>query len=229
MTPGGCEFRRAGPRRRPRQARAGIGLATPREAPAAAADGGTPVSCTSNPWRIYCQGVMKRSSLILLVMAFALAASATAIAKGKPRPKEGDYPLSVAGVVKGTGYATISGTKLKIQADVTDGAGRNGNIDAGNLTIRKNDFNGSGSVMGQAATFTGRIDQPSDADERALRGVRLVCTFKTADGRYGRIVGSLPPPPGGSSVDADPDRDRNKPAPPGRSVGKGREKGKSDH
>ncbi|HSI32314.1 MAG: hypothetical protein ACAI43_09640 [Phycisphaerae bacterium] len=114
--------------------------------------------------------------------------------KPRPRSKDGSYTLTVAGAVKGNGNGTVTGNELKIDADVVTEGGAKGTMTA-TLKLSNNHFDGPGTVMGQPATFKGRVDQPpADTTERELKGVRLTCTFKTASGEYGRVIGNLPAP-----------------------------------
>ncbi len=137
---------------------------------------------------------MTRLFTILLLSTLAMQAfSASPPPRGSPRPRTGNYSLAIGGIVHGNGTGSISGTQLTLTADVTGDAG-SGKLDA-TLTLTANHFEGTGTVLGQPATFKGRIDQPDDAQERTIRGVRITATFKTADGNYGRLIGNLPTPP----------------------------------
>lgn len=137
---------------------------------------------------------MNRIVAILMVVALAgLASPVTAWAKNKPRPSQGGYAITVAGFGKGEGMATVAGDKIKLQANITAAAGGGkGQLTADNLTLTKNHFSGSGSVLGKPAKFKGRLDVPDSEDELAIRGVRMVCTVVTADGQYLRVIGFIP-------------------------------------
>ena len=141
---------------------------------------------------LYFPDKVNRLLTILTISALTLAALWSDAATGprsRPRSKEGDYTLIVAGIVSGTGTAWVSGDQLTISAGTEGGA--KGTILA-TLTLTNNHFDGAGTVMGQSATFVGRLDQPDDATERTIKGVRLTCTFKTANLEYGRIIGNMP-------------------------------------
>lgn len=113
-----------------------------------------------------------------------------ALAKGKPRPSQGGYTFTVAGYVTGKGNATVAGTSISLQSNVTTASGDKGLLVC-NLTLKQNHFSGTGTVMGKAATFRGRVDAPDIDDETAIRGVRLACTV-AVDGQYARVVGFIP-------------------------------------
>lgn len=137
---------------------------------------------------------MKRLPFILTIVALLLAADWSDAAPGprkRPRPKDGDYTLIVAGMVSGSGTGSVVGDTLTITAKVTTEGGAEGTVSA-TLPLTNNHFDGPGKVMGQTATFTGRLDQPDDATELTIKGVRLTCTFKTVSLEYGRIIGNLP-------------------------------------
>jgi len=146
--------------------------------------------------------------------------------KPRPRSKDGSYTLTVAGagLVTGPGQGTISGDQLTINASVVTEGGVKGTVSA-TLKLSNNHFDGPGTVMGQPATFKGRVDQPpADATERAIKGVRLTCLFKTASGEYGRIIGNLPAPAARAATNStDDDGDGN-----GRGRGRGRGNGQGN-
>ena len=128
----------------------------------------------------------------LVILSLLLIPFESAVAKNKPRQREGNYNISVGGVAQGVGNATVSPTRVNIDATVTAGDNTKGKVSATNLKISKGTFTGTGTAMGQTADFKGRLDAPDDDDERAIRGVRLVCTVKTADGRYLKVMGFIP-------------------------------------
>jgi hypothetical protein len=108
-------------------------------------------------------------------------------------------------------------------------------MSASDLTITKNHFSGSGTVLGQKATFKGRIDAPDKVDEKAIKGVRLVATVKTDGGKYLRLVGFIPEQAQGKEGDDDAgeghgrDRDRGGVSvPPVGSVNGGNSNGGDD-
>jgi hypothetical protein len=143
--------------------------------------------------------------MFVLVGAMLVSLSSDAAPKPKkprPRQKDGSYTLAVAGVVTGEGNGTISGEQLTLDAAVAADGGAAGKLTAV-LKLSQNHFDGPGTVMGQAATFKGRVDQPDDLTERAIKGVRLTCTFKTANGEYGRIIGNLPTAPRATTGSSD--------------------------
>jgi hypothetical protein len=162
---------------------------------------------------------MLRIIVILLLIAVA---PGLAVAKDNPRPSTGDYTVSVAGYVTGSGKATVDSTKVKFDADVEIPGGQKGKLSASGLKISKGHFSGSGTVLGQAATFKGRLDVTDQVDEQALKAVRISCTVATADGKYLKLMGYLPAPPpgtpgtgtgtggGGDDDDDDGGRDRGR-------------------
>jgi hypothetical protein len=110
----------------------------------------------------------------------------------KPREKTGSYSVAVAGAFKGPGSANVAGINVFVDATVTDTNGASGALTFKVQLKGDNRFSVTGSVFGQSAQFTGRIDAPDDQKERGIKGVRISATFKTADGRYGRIIGWVP-------------------------------------
>jgi hypothetical protein len=153
---------------------------------------------------------MYRKALILLLLA-TCATTVIARARSKPREKEGDYNFTVAGYVRGSGTATVGGERIKLQANVTTEDGANGELNASNLTLKNNHFSGSGNLMGEQATFEGRLDVPDNDYEKAIRGVRLSCLVKTPGGRYAKLIGYIPSQAQAKDrIDEEEDRDRGK-------------------
>src|SRR5258705_8469656 len=72
---------------------------------------------------------MYRKAFILLLLA-ACATTVIARSRSKPRQKEGDYNFTVAGYVHGSGTATVSGERIKLQANVTTDDGGTGELNA---------------------------------------------------------------------------------------------------
>jgi hypothetical protein len=154
---------------------------------------------------------MARKLFILMsLIALSITAVADSGPKGKPRPREGDYTITVAGDYAGQGTSNVDGVRVKFQANVK-GPGGSGVLN-GNCTINGTHFAGTGNVSGNTAVFKGRLDAPDDDQERAIKGVRLVCTFTVTSGAgeksYGRIVGYIPSQ--AAVEDDDRDRGRNK-------------------
>jgi hypothetical protein len=153
---------------------------------------------------------MVRKLLILVsLVTFSMVAVADSVPRGKPRQREGDYNLTVGGDYVGQGTSVVGGDRVKLTANVKGPAGSS--ILNANCTINGTHFSGTGNVNGNAAVFKGRLDAPDDDQERAIKGVRLVCTFTvTGDGvekTYGRIVGYIPAQ--AAAEDDDRDRGRN--------------------
>src|SRR4051812_35239415 len=109
----------------------------------------------------------------VVILALLLAVPVVAAAKDKPRESNGDYEISVAGPITGTGKASVSGSVIKIDADVVATGGEKGTLTAKKLSILKNKVKGTGTCFGQVATFKGRLDVPDTVDEKTLKGVRL--------------------------------------------------------
>jgi hypothetical protein len=137
-----------------------------------------------------------------------------------PRPKDGAYNLAIAGFIQSSGDvsgSTVSGNQVNLQAAVVSSeTGEKGVLSASGLKIKGRYFSGKGTVLGQSAQFDGRIDFPDDDKELAIRGVRMVCNVKTADGNYARLVGYVPALAAAKDkIDAENDRDRgrDRPAP----------------
>ena len=129
---------------------------------------------------------------MLVLLLVAAAASRPTDLSAKPREINGDYNVVVGGMFKGRGVARIGGNNISIDGDITDTNGINGEYIFKTSIKKENRFAGTGTVMGQRARFTGRVDAPDDKREKAIKGTRITATFKTDDGRYGRIIGFIP-------------------------------------
>jgi hypothetical protein len=150
---------------------------------------------------------MRRVLSICMILLVAGLAFTPATATAKPRGKDGNYNVVVGGMFKGSGTANIGGNRLRVAADVTDSDGNKGELNV-TVKIEKNHhFSGNGNVNGRQAIFTGRLDTPDDLKERQLRGVRVTCTFKTDEGRYGKIMGWVP---NDKRVPVDDNKDKSK-------------------
>ena len=135
---------------------------------------------------------MRKFLSILLLVLVAAWASVPGAVTAKPREKAGSYSVAVAGAFKGPGSASIAGNNLTINATVTDKNGATGPLTFSVPMKVDNRFSVTGSVIGQSAQFTGRVDAPDDQKEKGIKGVRISATFKTADNRYGKIMGWIP-------------------------------------
>lgn len=136
-----------------------------------------------------------------------------------PRPKDGTYTLTIAGFIRsdgGVSGSTVSGNQVNLQAAVAaSDSGQTGTLSASGLKIKGHYFSGTGTVLGQNATFNGRLDFPDNDKELAIRGVRLVCNVKTDDGNYARLVGYVPALAAAKDrIDIENDRDRSRDKPP---------------
>lgn len=131
-------------------------------------------------------------------MLLALAVGALTVSgddSSSARPKDGAYNLTVAGFVKSNGDSngsTVSGNQINLRAKIVSEKGEAGLLNATGLTLKGSYFHGSGTVLGQTAIFNGRLDFPDGDKDRGIRGVRLVCTVKTSDGKYARVIGFIP-------------------------------------
>jgi hypothetical protein len=102
------------------------------------------------------------------------------------------YTLKIAGCAQGSGQAQLSGTSLSISASVNQEGCTPGSLVASNLTVdATSHFRGTGTWLGKSLTIGGRLDDPQEKDTQ-LKASRLVGTFVTSDGSYGRIVGYVP-------------------------------------
>jgi len=128
---------------------------------------------------------------MLVVLLVAAVASRPTDLSAKPRDINGDYNVVIGGMFKGGGVAGIRGNKISIDGDITDANGINGEYNVKTAITKENRFAGTGTVMGQRARFTGRVDTPDDKREKAIKGTRITANFKTDDGRYGRIIGFI--------------------------------------
>jgi len=152
---------------------------------------------------------MIRIAAIFTLCLAVLAPPAGANPKNKPRPRDGDYNVSIGGYLKGEGTGTIAGDQIKFQLSVMSETGSKGTLDAPNLTIIGNHFAGPGTFQSQKVTFDGRVDAPDNDLEHGIKGVRVVATVKTADGKFSRMVGYIPALAAGKDP-AEDDRGRDK-------------------
>jgi hypothetical protein len=113
---------------------------------------------------------------------------------GKARPRgnqKGDYILTVTGGFQGGGKATVD-TNVALLVKVSDKDGKSGMLVANNLPVTQGYFTGKGTIMGAACTVYGRVDLASatDVEETDLQATtaRITGTFKTDDGKVGRLV-----------------------------------------
>ena len=107
-------------------------------------------------------------------------------------PAAANYRIKIAGYVQGSGQAQLSGSSLSLSATVSQDGGSQGAFSATNLTIdASSHFRGTGTALGQSVTIGGRLDDPQE-NETQLKTRRLVGTFFTANGSYGRVVGYVP-------------------------------------
>jgi hypothetical protein len=103
-----------------------------------------------------------------------------------------NYNIKIAGYVYGSGQAQLNGSSLSITATVSQDGGPQGAFIASNLTVdATSHFLGTGTALGQPITIGGRLDNPQQNDVQLKTG-RLVGTFFTANGSYGRVVGYIP-------------------------------------
>ena len=160
---------------------------------------------------------------ILTILLITGAALSPARVTGKPREVVGSYSVAVAGAFKGSGTGDVAKNKLTVTAQVTDLKGVKGSLSF-TAQIRGSHFSVPGTVLGQAAQFTGRLDAPDEINERAIKGVRLTCTFKTAGGQYGKIMAWIP---NDTRYPNDDPRGKGYGGPPPKSKDKGKDKGKS--
>jgi hypothetical protein len=112
--------------------------------------------------------------------------------KGRTRgDQRGEYFVAVAGGFKGVGTATIS-TTVSLQAKVSQNGGATGLLVASNLPVKQGYFTGQGTVLGTPCTIHGRVDistaQDMESTDRQATTGRITGTFKTVDGRVGRLV-----------------------------------------
>ena len=103
-----------------------------------------------------------------------------------------NYNIRIAGHVQGSGQAQLSGSSLSITATISQDGGPQGAFTATNLIVdASSHFRGAGTMLGQPITIGGRLDNPQQNDVQ-LKTDRLVGTFFTTNGSYGRVVGYVP-------------------------------------
>lgn len=128
---------------------------------------------------------------VLLVAVVCTTLGADTPRPRRMRDKNAQYNCRIGGYVTGEGKATVSTSKATISASglKLDGGGTGDLLFEGLTLTRDNHFSGTGTVVGTTVDVEGRIDQPDDYKETAIKGVRLTATFKNAQGQYGRVVG----------------------------------------
>jgi len=156
-----------------------------------------------------------------IVAALLALCPGFAHAKEKDKKTDGAYTISVAGFAKGEGQATASGSTVSITATVTDEDGNKGSLTASGLAVdAKLHVTGTGTILGQSMTLSGRLDPVTDKDN-SLKTQRLVLTFKTAGGSHGRIVGYISLANGGGKANNGPSSDDGNSPPPAGGGGGG--------
>lgn len=130
-----------------------------------------------------------------------------------PRSSDGNYQIIVSGYYFGQGTGAISDTTVSLSVPVkadngSTAASTTATLLAPSLTINGTYFSGTGNIGGATATIQGRLD--------AARASRLTATFRTSDGHFGRIAGSLP-----SDPNTDDNWDSHGPGGPGPSASGG--------
>lgn len=112
----------------------------------------------------------------------------------KAEKVRGFYRVVVRGFYTGRGKVVVTPGGVKIKADVEDENGRKGTLEA-NLPVVDNRFQGEGTLMGAKVTLEGRADfadaqgQGQGQGKGVVKVARFVCTFRAADGHFGRISG----------------------------------------
>jgi hypothetical protein len=136
----------------------------------------------------------RTSILILLALMVTLSPASTAKTRKKPRPAGGTYTLEVAGYLRGDGSAVVTpGQGVQLSLFVAREAG--GGASPVNVTLKylqgagNSHVAGDQTIFGKPAHFEGRVDVPDDEKELAIRGVRLVCRIRSADGKYASVIG----------------------------------------
>jgi hypothetical protein len=109
-----------------------------------------------------------------------------------PRSSDGSYQINVSGYYFGQGTGAITDTTVSLTVPLKADDGSTPTLQAPSLTINGTYFSGTGTIGNATANIMGRLD--------AARSSRLTATFKTSDGHFGRIAGTLP---------ADPNTDNN--------------------
>jgi hypothetical protein len=97
----------------------------------------------------------------------------------------------VRGDYRGTGTATVSTASVQLTAQITDCNGNAGSLTLGGPVVNHR-FAGTGSVMGMAMSFNGRVDVADSFNQAntVLHSTRLVVTLSTPDGHFARVAGA---------------------------------------
>lgn len=104
--------------------------------------------------------------------------------KRQSRSQNGSYTARVAGYFTGLGTAEVGDESVSLRVGLTAPGGISGELRAENLAINGPYFSGTGTAIGKAVVIRGRLD--------AAKASRLVATFRSSDGRLGRLVATLP-------------------------------------
>jgi hypothetical protein len=130
---------------------------------------------------------------LLAGFVFAVAGSSTGLGgrftpgRRSPRSSDGNYQVVVTGYYFGQGSGTITDTTVTLSVPLKADDGSTPTLQAPSLTIDGTYFSGTGTIGSATANIQGRLD--------AARASRLTATFKTSDGHFGRIAGTLPSDP----------------------------------
>src|SRR5438105_14093510 len=101
--------------------------------------------------------MLRNLAILLLLVSAWVAGPVSAHAKDKPLKRDGDYNISVAGDVKGQGYATVTGSQVRLQANVIWDAREKGESNASALTIPGPYCSAPGNGPAWQATSSGRL------------------------------------------------------------------------
>lgn len=131
----------------------------------------------------------RQARLTLGVLLSVLAIGVAAHAKPGSRPgTKGTYALKFTGAFQGTGSAKVNPDHIKLSGDLWDANGTAVTLEANKLKLDDGRLDGTGTIGGQPADITGRVDA---AEGGVVKVARLIITVQTKDGRFCRGFGEI--------------------------------------
>ena len=138
-----------------------------------------------------------KNSIGVLVLATAIGGEGSSRNSGPSCPpggsrqsgcRNGDFDLLIVGTHRGVGTAQVDDTEVSITGSITTSSGEQLRLEARDLQAVGPYFAGLGTLGNTRLYVSGRLD--------LVKASRLVATFTTEAGEFGRIVGRLPNDPG---------------------------------
>ncbi|MFT3786041.1 MAG: hypothetical protein QM770_07730 [Tepidisphaeraceae bacterium] len=133
---------------------------------------------------------MKRRALLKFfagstLLCVAVAGSAAYVARTAANGN-GSYKLRIAGELEGDGNASVGSSRMTLNCQLQDGAGNEGHLVLSNVVLASGRFTGTGSVFGETATVSGRVDASVNGS-----APRILATLHLApSNRVARLTGA---------------------------------------